>query len=135
MNFFNKIWYRISYSGVHAGLSDDMRKKVIITNRMGFIAFLVIFKSIILLYQAPTVLTISFITGLLYLSCSFWSSFGFFNVGRLIMIIVPPVFILYNGGLMTDGPATSSKFILLGIIQHLIMDGYKERLSLEYVQR
>ena len=70
MNFFSKMWHRISYSGVHAGLSDDMRKKVIITNRMGFIAFLVIFKSIILLYKAPTLLTIS--ASLLLLEDTTW---------------------------------------------------------------
>ncbi len=116
MNILEKMWYRVSYSGVHADLTDEMRKKVIITNRMGFIAFLVIFKSVVLLYRAPTILTISFITGLLYLSCAFWSSMRLYNVGRVIMTVVPPAFILYNGGLMTDGPAVSSKFILLGVL-------------------
>jgi len=112
----NRLWKNISYAGIHTALNEDKRRKIILCNRMGFVAFLIIFKSMIIFFKIPTLFTISLFTGLLYLSCVLWNSLRFYGAARLIMMIVPPAGIILNAGFMTDGPANSSKFLFIGII-------------------
>ncbi len=109
MKQIKKIWNQISYSGITASMSEDLRIKIIICNRIGVIAFFVAFKSLVLYLGSPHLFTIATGLALVYLSVIFLNYLHLYELSRAIMVFTPAVALLVLTGYMTDGPAFSSR--------------------------
>ncbi len=113
MKWIKKIWHQVSYSGITDLMPEHLRIKIIMCNRTGVIAFLVLVKSQILYLGAPVLFTISTFMGLLYLSVIFWNYLRFYNFSRAIMVFCPTGALVILAGYMTDGPAFSSRSLVM----------------------
>ena len=109
MKRIKKIWNQISYSGITASMSHDLRIKIIICNRIGVIAFFVAFKSLVLYLGSPHLFTIATALALVYLSVIFLNYLHLYELSRAIMVFTPAVALLVLTGYMTEGPAFSSR--------------------------
>jgi len=113
LKLIKKIWHQISYSGITDTMPEHLRIKIIMCNRTGVIAFLVLVKSQILYLGAPVLFTISTFMGLLYLSVIFWNYLSLYNLSRAIMVFCPTAALVILAGYMTDGPAFSSRSLVM----------------------
>ncbi len=114
--FFKKIWQNVSFSGLNNDMNSDLKKKIILCNKIAFLAGILIFFSTLNFIRFPTVFIISLISAFTYASPIILNRYQWYNFSRFVLVITPPIFILIGGGLMTDGPNTSYKFSLISVI-------------------
>ena len=113
MKRIKKIWHQASYSGITDTMPEHLRIKIIMCNRTGIIGFFILVKSQVFYLGAPVLFTIATFMGLLYLSVIFWNYLKLYNLSRLIMCFCPAVGLVILAGYMTDGPAFSSRSLVM----------------------
>lgn len=122
MKLIKKIWHQLSYSGITESMPEHLRIKIIMCNRTGVIGFFILMKSQIFYLGAPVLFTISTFMGLLYLSVIFWNYLRFYNLSRAIMVFCPTTALVILAGYMTDGPAFSSRsLVMINILCPLLL--------------
>ncbi len=122
MKWIRKIWHQVSYSGITDSMPGHLRTKIIMCNRAGVIGFLVLLKSQIFYIGAPILFTMATFIGLVYLSVIFWNYLRFYNFSRAVMVFFPTAILVVLAGLMTDGPAISSRsLVMINILCPLLL--------------
>jgi hypothetical protein len=113
LKLIKKIWHQISYSGITESMPEHLRVKIIMCNRIGVISFFILVKSQVFYLGAPILFTIATFMGLLYLSVVFWNYLRMYELSRAIMVFSPSVALVILAGYMTDGPAYSSRSLVM----------------------
>jgi len=122
LNWIKKIWHQASYSGIADTMPEHLHLKIIMCNRTGIIGFFILIKSQVFYLGAPVLFSIATFMGLLYLSVIFWNYLKLYNLSRFIMCFCPTVGLLLLAGFMTDGPAFSSRsLVMINILCPLLL--------------
>jgi hypothetical protein len=116
MAYLKKIWNTISFSGINNSMDSDVKKKIILCNRIAISAGLLVSLTGINFIKVPTMLFTMTLASITYTSAILFNRFKWYNVSRFILVVTPPIFILIGGGFLTDGPNYSYRYSLISVI-------------------
>ncbi len=88
---FAPLWKTISYSGAGAITDRDLRKKIILTNRLGVISGLPILLYVPLDLTKPIYWVVMVLAALLSGLAAWLNHFGHYNLSRLAVILAPQI--------------------------------------------
>ncbi len=114
--FFKKLWRSISFSGLNNSMDSDLKKKIILCNRIALLAGILITLTSLNFLRYPTLFFMMISASFIYASPILFNKLKWYNFGRFVLVVSPPIFTLTGGGLMTDGANISYKFSLISII-------------------
>lgn len=113
---FATLWHELSYLGVRPELPLDLRKKIVLCNRIaGTVGVVILFTSFIFV-QVPALFLFYLTAALVYASPLLLNAQGWYDASRFILTFLPSVFILVGAGLAGDGPPVSQKLALLSVV-------------------
>jgi len=110
------LWNTISYTGVQPDLPLDLRKKIILCNRISLTISVVVSGAAIPFFSVPTLFVIYLLAGFTYLSPLVLNRFGHYTFSRNMLTFTPPLFILATAGFTTQGASITYKFELLSLV-------------------
>jgi sensor histidine kinase YesM len=110
------LWNTISYTGVQPDLPLDLRKKIILCNRISLTISVVVSGAAIPFFSVPTLFVIYLLAGFTYLSPLVLNRLGYYTFSRSILTFTPPLFILATAGFSTQGASITYKFELLSLV-------------------
>ena len=97
-------------------MDSDLKKKVILCNRISLFAGILIVLSSLNFLKYPSLFLLTLLSAFCYSSSILFNKLKWYNISRLSLIMSPSIFILIGGGLMTEGPNISYKFSLISVI-------------------
>ena len=109
-------WHGLSYLGVGPHLPHDLRKKVVLCNRISATVFGAIGVSSFQFFGLPLLFTMYMLATLTYGLPLLLNLLGRHTLARALLVYAPPVFLLLGSGLSVDGPSHTLKFALLSVI-------------------
>jgi hypothetical protein len=116
MNSFKAIWNNISFSGLSNSMSNDIKKKIILCNRIAILTGILTFLTVFHTLKAPTLFYITICATFTFTLPILFNKLKWYNFSRFILVIAPPIYLLIGGGLITEGPNYTYKCALITVI-------------------
>ncbi|MCY1004296.1 hypothetical protein OV079_01665 [Nannocystis pusilla] len=114
------LWRSISRAGVDSGLDEHLRRKIELTNTLGFTAGVLVFTGNSLFWGVLgadiRMVLVLFAAALAYASLPLLNRARRYDLSRSMLTVLPPVFIVAAAGIISDTPVLSFKFALLSVI-------------------
>lgn len=110
------VWRDLSYLGVQPNLPLDLRKKIVLCNRMAGTVGVVILLTAFIFLKVPALFAFYLTAALVYASPLLLNALGRYDASRFILSFLPSVFILVGAGLAGEGPPVSQKLALLSVV-------------------
>jgi len=112
----NGIWAWISRQVITPGLSEIVRDKIILCNRLTITVCLILIFPSFSYWGALDVFLLHCIAILCYLFTLLFNRLGWYHFARWWFVITPPLFNLIGAGLLTKGPASAVKVSFVAMI-------------------
>ncbi len=113
---FSAFWNDLSTLGVRPEQPLDLRKKLLLCNRIAFTVGVVILFTSFIFLKVPSLFAFYLTAALVYASPLLLNAYGGYTVSRLVLSITPSLFILIGAGLADDGPPVSQKLALISVM-------------------
>ncbi len=110
------LWGWVSMRGVTPNLTDTLRDKVILCNRLAITVSLLLIFSLFSYWGALDVFLLHFTAVLCYFLTLLFNHLGWYNFARWWFVLTPPLFNLIGAGLLTEGPASAVKISFISMI-------------------
>lgn len=110
------LWRDLSYLGVKPELPLDLRKKIVLCNRIAATVGVVILLAGFLFVKVPFLFAFYLLAALVYTSPLLLNAQCWYDASRFILSFAPSVFILLGAGMAGDGPPVSQKMALLSVV-------------------
>lgn len=116
MNLLVTIWKKINLIGVNRKLSVDMQQKVRLTNLICTYGILFSLCVGFLYIKIPSLFIIFIISAFIYASSILFNYYAQYNVSRLVLVAISPLYNIVVAGLTTLETNISSRFTFIIII-------------------
>lgn len=110
------LWNDLSHLGVKPQMPHDLRKKVVLCNRISATVFVAIGATSFQFFQVPPLFALYALATLCYGTPLLFNLLGRYTLARAVFVFSPPVFIVLVSGLSADGPSLNLKFQLLSVM-------------------
>ncbi|MCY1059649.1 adenylate/guanylate cyclase domain-containing protein [Nannocystis sp. SCPEA4] len=115
-----QLWRSISRAGVDSGLDEHLRRKIELTNKLGFTAGVVVFAGNVLFWGVLgadiRIVLVLFAAAIAYAAIPLLNRARRYDLSRGLLTVLPPIFIITAAGIISDAPLLSFKFALLSVI-------------------
>lgn len=116
MGIIKKAWDKISYTGIHRGLETSMKNKIILSNRIAFFACLFAFVVGFTFIKLPFIFSIFVLSFFVYVATFFFNYMHWFELSRFMLVVMPALFNITVGGLITTETNVSNRFTFIVLI-------------------
>jgi len=110
------LWHELSYLGVRPELPLDLRKKIVLCNRIAGTVGVVILLTSFIFLKVPMLFAFYLTAALVYASPLLLNAQGWYDSSRFILSFLPSIFIIVGAGMAGDGPPVSQKLALLSVV-------------------